>query len=88
MTQDNYQVPQNNRESCFFYIDFTGAKTFKEGRIWPLCMTCGKTQKDSWFWNKDFGPFEIRCHKCNHLIYEVRNPNSDSRQPGTDGGHS
>ena len=58
---------------CYFYVDYTGAQNKKEGRIWPLCIKCGHLKKDAWLWNKDYGPFEIRCHQCNYLIYE---PNS------------
>lgn len=57
-------------EHCYFYIDYTGAKTHQEGRIWPLCLEHGKGKEGAWLWTKGYGIYEIRCHKCDKLIHK------------------
>lgn len=63
--------------SCYFYVDYSNTKNPKEGRIWALCLEHGKSRKDSMYWDRGYGPFEIRCHTCGKLIWSP-NENSNS----------
>ena len=59
-------------ESCFFYVEYKDADPSK-GKIRSLCMECGKGHKNTWYWDKGFGQFEIKCHKCEKIIHSVNN---------------
>ncbi len=48
-----------NTEPCYFYVDYSDDP---EGRIWPLCAECGKKWPNAMYWDKGYGPWEIRCH--------------------------
>lgn len=62
-------------QPCFFYIDYSEGAS--KGRIWPLCLECGQKRQNAWYWDKDYGVWEIRCHNpnCSKLIWDGKNEN-------------
>ena len=67
-----------NPEPCYFYVDTTDPDPTKN-RIWPLCLKCGKGRRDTMFWNKGYGQFDIQCKQCDRMIYENSDRNADAR---------
>lgn len=64
---------------CYFYIDYTNAKEAKDGKVFALCLEHGKEQKNAWYWDKGYGPFEIKCQKCNKIIHNAIQPTQPSQ---------
>lgn len=51
---------------CFFFIEGTE----EDGIVRALCINCKpKYDISTWFYSGQVGPWTIKCHKCNEIIY-------------------
>ena len=56
------------QKPCYFYIDTTAPG---EERIRAVCVKCHDEKvKTGWFWNKQYGDYDLQCHLCKDTIHQ------------------
>ena len=72
-------------EDCYFYLDSSIPENAR--CISVVCMNCKRKDPKlaAWFWpgsKKGYGPFEIKCNKCEKIIYEPRKNYEETKTSG------